>query len=487
MSAVSFAPAYLIPLLLNLVGIYAFTRLLNPAEYGTYAFLIGVVTLCQGALFSWIGLGAKRYFEWANGQGKLAELTATTYLGLLCSTLILAGGIMLWSLLLGGAPVSNRLLWIAGAVIVAKEFSTLSKVLELAALSRARYLLMECGESVIGMAVGLLLCWRQQLGASGIMLGLLAGSCAVLLFDSRRIVARIWHGRVDLRLQMEILRFALPISVAFFVEYLVSSVDRFLIEFFLGAHALGIYAVGYGIADRAVGAVFLALSVGAYPLVVRALERDGTAAAQDQARSNVTLLIAAAMPAFGGFLLTSGRIASVLVGQSYVTGAAELMPVCAIAVFLYGLRTQYYAHAPHLANRTSALIVASVPAAVINLGLNMVLLPSIGLAGAAWARLLAYAAALAISIFQAQRLFPLPFPPREFAKSCLATGIMCGALALLQFKSGAVGLISMIATGVVIYAALCLCLNIARLRTMLWSRGPIVVSLGVERLRSVVR
>lgn len=487
MSAVSYAPAYLIPMLLNLVGIYAFTRLLSPAEYGTYAFLIGVVTLCQGALFSWIGLGAKRYFEWASGQGKLAEFTATIYLGLLCSTLILASGFIFWGYLLGGAPVSDRLLLIAGAVIVAKEFSTLSKVLELAALSRARYLLMECGESVIGMTVGLLLCWRQHLGASGIMLGLLAGSCAVVLFDSRRIVARLLLGRVDLRLQMEILRFALPISVAFFVEYLVSSTDRFLIEFFLGAHALGIYAVGYGIADRAVGAVFLALSVGAYPLVVRALERDGTAAAQDQARRNATLLIAAAVPAFGGFLVTFGRIASVLVGRSYVTGATELMPVCAIAVFLYGLRTQYYAHAAHLANRTSALIVASVPAAVINLCLNMALLPSIGLAGAAWARLLAYAAALAISIFQARRLFPLPFPPGEFGKACLATGIMCVALALLRFESGTFGLIGMIATGMVIYVTLCLCLNIAGLRTMLRSWGPFAVVFRAGRPKSVVR
>jgi O-antigen/teichoic acid export membrane protein len=241
-----------------------------------------------------------------------------------------------------------------------------------------------------------------------------------------------------------------------------------MIQYYLGADLLGIYAVGYGVADRAVGAVFLALAVGSYPLVVRAFERDGRHAAQLQARQNIELMMAAVLPALGGFTIASGHIAAVLVGPAYAQGAAELMPLSGIAVFMYGLRSYYFAHAPHLANNTWALLGASVPAAVINLGLNTALLPSIGLMGAVWARLIAYTVALAISIVQARRIFPLPFPGLEAAKAAVATIAMCSVLFELHFSKTFVGLAGMILTGGLLYGTLAFCLNIVGIRRQLF-------------------
>ena len=469
MAVLAFAPAYLVPLLATLGGIYAFTRLLTPEQYGTYAFLVSVMTLCQGALFAWIGLGTKRFFERANNQGKLPVLCATMYLALGSGAVILVLGLVVaaWS---GAIPRPLvALFWVSASVIIVKEIALLSKVFELAALSRTRYVLMECGESLVGIAVGLYLCWHMGFAAEGILYGTLAGAAAVVIFDVRNIVRRLQKGRFDRKLQHEIFKFALPISAAFFVEYVVSSADRLMIQFFLGADALGIYAVGYGVADRAVGAVFLALAVGSYPLVVRAFERDGHAAARKQAGRNVGLLLAAVVPALGGFAVASKGVAAVLVGPQYAQGAAALMPLSAVAVFLYGLRAHYFAHAPHLANNTAALLTASVPAAVINLGLNAVLLPSLGLTGAVWARVGAYAVALTISIWQAQRIFPLPFPVRELAKAVIASGVMCWVLDWADFDPTPAGLVSLIFSGSGIYLVLAICLDIGGSRMALFA------------------
>ncbi len=464
MAVLAFAPAYIVPLLATLVSIYAFTRILTPDQYGLYAFLVSVMTLCEGALFAWIGLGTKRFFERAQGQNKVPVLCATMYLALTASAVLLIVGCAVILQIITVPPALRALLWIATAVMIVKQISLLSKSLELAALSRARYVLMECGESLIGVACGLYLCWRLHFAADGILYGMLVGAAAVVLFDARRIMHRLRGGRFDRGLQREIVAFAMPITAALVVEYVVSSADRLMIQFFLGADRLGIYAVGYGVADRAVGAVFLALAVGSYPLVVRAFERDGRKAAQRQALQNIELMMAAALPALGGFIIASGHIAAVLLGPAYASGAATLMPLSGVAVFLYGLRSYYFSHAAHLANNTWALLAASVPAAAINLSLNAALLPTIGLMGAVWARLIAYAVALAISIWQAHRLFPLPFPGREAAKSLMATVVMCLVLYGLDLPKNFFGLSAMIGAGGALYAVLAFCLNIAGVR-----------------------
>jgi O-antigen/teichoic acid export membrane protein len=50
--------------------------------------------------------------------------------------------------------------------------------------------------------------------------------------------------------------------------------------------------------------------------VVRAFERDGQRAAQLQARQNIELMMAAVLPALGGFMIASDHIAAVLVGPA---------------------------------------------------------------------------------------------------------------------------------------------------------------------------
>ena len=473
MAMLAYAPAYIVPLLANLISIYALTRILPPEQYGTYAYLMGVMLLCEGGLFASVGMGTKRFFERAAGQNRIAAFCTTMLLMFAALTIAL---VVLCGAGIALLPVPadlQLLLWLSVAVIFAKQLSHICKMLELVSLFRRRYVLMECADSILGVASGLYLCWYLRFGADGILYGMLIGSAVVILFDANRVIGRLWGGRFDGRLLREIAQFALPISITFFIEYLAATADRFMIQFLIGVDLLGIYAVGYGIADRAVGAVFLALAVGFYPMVVRALERHGREAARREAAGTIEILVAVVIPAFGGFVIASRHIAAVLVGPAYAPGAAALMPLSALAVLLFALRCHYYAYALHLSNRTWSLLTSSAPAVVVNLGLNAALLPSIGLIGAVWAKVIAYGLALTISVWQARRWFPLPFPMKVAVKAIVATVIMCTGLSVSRFPENFMGLVTMVSEGGAIYLLLAICLNIAGLRgrlALLWDR-----------------
>jgi O-antigen/teichoic acid export membrane protein len=470
MALLAFAPGYLVPMLATLFGIYAYTRILSPAEYGNYAFAMSIMLLVQSGLLSWVDMGAKRFFERAAQSGRVSAMCVTLYLGLLiCSVALLAScaiGLHLFQV----PPSVAALFWLGTVTIIAKEASLVSKTLELAALSRSRYVLMECGESLIGVGFGVWLCWYYGFGADGILWGLTIGALVVVAFDARRIINRLRSGTFDLDMQKQILLFSAPICISFFVELVMSSTDRVMVQFFLGSNELGIYAVAYSIAERAVSAVFMALGIASYPLVVRAMERGGAEAAIRQARQNVELLIAIALPAWGGFTVASGHIATVLAGPAYATRVSGLLPLAGAAVFMYSIRVHYFSHAQHLTSKTWSLLSASVPAVLINIAMNAVLLPELGLIGAVWARLTSYVVALGITLWLCRRQLRLPFPVWGAAKALVATLAMCGVLYMLNFPRNTVGLIELILVGALFYGTFALLFDFGGLRSMLLTR-----------------
>lgn len=466
---IRYAPAYIIPLFASVAGIAIFTRLLPPHAYGIYAVILSLTQVAQSLLFTWLNLSIKRFYEPAQQDGKLGTLTTTIYVA------FLAGGILLVLFVLGAQlaarlgllsldPGMIALLWLAVVVTILRELSTSSKSFELAALSTLRYVGMECGDSLIALAVGVGLCWYLGLGATGILIGSAAGGLAVALVDLPRLWQRLRGGTFDPALQHRLLLFGTPMALSYFFEFITSSSDRLLIEHFLGAGAVGVYAVSYSLANRAISAVFMVLTMSAYPMLIRRNEREGAAGARTQAADNIRLLLTFGLPALGGFIVLSPGIARVLVGASYVPEAIRLMPPLAIGLFFFNLRMHYFAHALQLAHRTAQSLTAAIPAAVLNLAFNAVLLPRMGIMAAAWANLAAYGLGLAISILQANRVFPMPFPVRTAASALAATAAMCAVLWLMPFPGGSVGLVCRIVAGLVVYGVLALALDIGDAR-----------------------
>lgn len=465
MKLLSYAPAYLVPQFVTLLGIYAITRILTPSEYGLYALAMSLMVPCQSFLFSWSDLGVKRFFERARRREELPVLSNTIYLGLAASSVILFAICGLGIVIIHPGSEFAGLIWIGAAVTVARQFSIISKTFQLTMLSRTRFTLMECSESIAGLASGLALCWWLGWGPTGILTGMLGGACLVLIWDRANIFKRLRAGRFDAGMQREIVGFAAPVSIAFFVEYIIASADRLLVELFLGTQALGVYAVSYSLAERGITAAFLALSVAGYPLIMLAKERRGDRAARAQARQNAEMLLAVSLPAWGGFTVAAGHIAAVLVGPEYSAEAAKLLPPTGIAIFLFALRVHYFYYSMHLTGRTWTMLQASVPAALLNLVLNVILLPRFGLIGAVWASVAAYAVGLLISVYLSIRYFPLPFPAWAAVKAAIATAAMCGLLASLRFPMNALGLAEMVLLGVTLYGTLVFAFDIGRIRS----------------------
>ena len=192
---------------------------------------------------------------------------------------------------------------------------------------------------------------------------------------------------------------------------------------------MGLYAVATGIVDRAVTLVFMAVTLGAFPLAIDALERDGVAAARRQLMTNATALLALAVPAVVGIACLARPIADVLVGPDYRAGVVAMMPAIALLSLLRGFTVHYFDHALHLGCRTDLFLFTVGPAAAVSLVLNPLLIPRLGIMGAIHVALTTQALALVSTIVSAGACSRSASRGARRRACGLASTAMAGALA----------------------------------------------------------
>jgi O-antigen/teichoic acid export membrane protein len=103
-----------------------------------------------------------------------------------------------------------------------------------------------------------------------------------------------------------------------------------------------------------------------------------------------------------------------------------VVPVVAAA---YALSALQFCVAPgiHIGGRTRALSVIGIVAAVSNLGLGLVMIPALGMMGAAWATVGAFALAFVGAAWLAQRSHPVRYELGRLAR-IVAAGLVAYTL-----------------------------------------------------------
>jgi N-acetylglucosaminyldiphosphoundecaprenol N-acetyl-beta-D-mannosaminyltransferase len=246
--------------------------------------------------------------------------------------------------------------------------------------------------------------------------------------------------------------------------------DRLFLERLAGPDAVAVYAVAFGMVDRPVTLLFMAVTLAAFPLAVDRLERQGPAAAREQLLHNATALLALAVPAAVGLACVAEPLAAVVVGPDYRAGVAAILPWIAALALIQGLMAHYFGHAFHLANRTDLFVRLLAPAAVASLVLNPLLIPVWGLAGSLTAAFAAQGTALVLTAATARRVFPIGFPVAQALRVALAAAVMALAIEAAALPPTLSGLVLAILLGAGVYGAAVLLLDVAGIGTALLAR-----------------
>jgi O-antigen/teichoic acid export membrane protein len=174
--------------------------------------------------------------------------------------------------------------------------------------------------------------------------------------------------------------------------------------------------------------------------------------------------------------LTADYVAASLVGPEFRSGVAALLPIMSFTAMARGVRGHFIDHAFHLSGRPLMMLWTYVPATVVNIALNIYVVPRYGMMGAAWTALVCQGGTMLGGWFLGTSLFPVWLPIGQVVTCVLAIVPMSLALMLIRFPLNWFGLFAAITLGGGLYIVTALALNVGEVR-----------SIGLDILRKRLR
>ena len=298
---------------------------------------------------------------------------------------------------------------------------------------RARaYFLTTILNVVAAIALTVVLVVGLDEGARGLLLGSYATGAAFVL----GLIALQWRRlslRFDPALLRRLFRFGLPTMPAEVSLYALNFVDRLIIVRSLGLAEAGLYSLGVKFA-QAVNVLVRGFQL-AWPPLAYSIRDDGEA--RRTYATVVTLFVAGCAFVVAGMWLFSRWIVRALAAPKFFD-SYEVIGLISAAVTLYAL---YLVLVVILGRtgRTELNLPAAVGALVVNVALNLILVPSLGIVGAALALVASYLVVLGLMYAFTQRLFPVPYEWGRLARVVLTVATIVGVAELLTPTEGAAG------------------------------------------------
>jgi O-antigen/teichoic acid export membrane protein len=402
-----------------------YTRLIPPAEYGLLELLTALLSIAVLSVTLGLSSAINKVYHRDCQTPDEQRAVVGTALAASFPLVVVVGGLLLTfaaqiSEALLGSPEHADLLRIAVASSLC--YAVLGMVLGgLRARERtAAYSSVTVVQFSLAMVLNLVLVVVFGLGVRGVLLGNLTANVSALALA----LALTGPGRIafDRRLVRPLFAFGIAVIPSMLSSWVMDVSDRYLLRLFRDLDEVAQYGVGYKFGMAVQLLVTWPFQL-AWPAIAFGISRDeGHERTYARVLTYLLLLLTFVVLLF---VAASTSVLPFVIGAKYAPACA-VVPVVAAA---YALSALQYCVSPgiHVGGRTRSLSVIGVAAAVSNLVLGLLMIPSLGMTGAAWATVAAYGLAFAGSAWLAQRSHPVRYERGRIAR-IVGAGLVAYAL-----------------------------------------------------------
>jgi O-antigen/teichoic acid export membrane protein len=444
--------ATFVTLVQGLLSAALLTRLLTVESYGVYAQYRAVAGLAVAALSFNLGHGFLRFgspLAPPDRRRMMATIiTAQTLITTLALALSLPFGERL-SLAAFDRPDRWLLVAIWAWSVLSLAQVQLQNSLVIAQRAALAYAVTTAYRVGSIASLGILWLWPTVGAAVGVGVGVMALTTLGLAWLAR---ADLMWPRIDLAPLRQLLRFCLPLLPVQLALWVCASSDRFFLKYFEGLESVARYALVYTFASL-IPVLFSAVSNIFLSAVSRwhdAGEHERVSRAFSQTLRAYWLVGTGALV---GVTVGAPAIAELVAGPRYVfAGVASVSLWIALGGFIYGF-FQIFTRLFDLARRPYSVSATWVIAMVLNLGLNALLIPPLGMSGAAIATAASYALAFAVAWLIRPRTVRFDLPLARLAAHAAAAAAIALAARALPAPGMAPGLAVAVLAGALVCAA----------------------------------
>lgn len=404
----------------SLLLVPLYTRVLVPDDYGVIDLLTIATSLIAVTVALEIAQAVARFFpEATDVRQRVGYASTSLWFSIVAYSLVLVGSVVL------ADPLSAWLLGTdgrAGVFRVAMAATWFTGIFYLVqsqlrySLQPRQYVVSSVVFSLTSLATSVLFVLVLGQGVVGVFYGQVAGGIVGLAVALRASgdVYRLEFDRVKLA---QMLHFSIPLIPSSIGVMVALYVDRIAINELMTIRDVGLFGVGYRLSSLT-GLLMVGFVSALTPLIyAHHAEADTPRELARIFRSFVALALVTCL----ALALFAQDILTIMTTPDYVPGAV-VVPLLAPALLLSSM----YIFAPGLAilKRTAVISVINVCSAALNTVLNFMLIPTMGIAGAATATLVGSVTVFSANMVASQRLYPVPHDWRRLGSAVLVVVLL---------------------------------------------------------------
>lgn len=388
-----------------------YTRVLTPSDYGIVSYLqvySGVLTVLLG--FGFHGAQTRYYYEYRDDSKSVGQFMFTTNVTtlvaflVLCLPLIIIGALRGWVIGSESIPFHPYMSVTLFSVLLTVLFSYVTTSLRMKQNFFAATLINILSFLITTSFTIFFVAYLKK-GAFGRIAGNALG-VLVIIIPSYLIYSRQFICKFSKSALKYAIAFGFPIIIHNLMGTIHSSIDRIMLEHYLPISELGIYTLGTTVAG--VLQMFIAAFNQAYQPSYYQLMESGHDTIEKHIVSTFKLWLG---------LLTLATCIGLLVGGPFLTFFAGpqfnevglIFPYLLLSFYAGGF--YYFFSSPiFFFKKTHILPYITGSSAVINIGLNLLLIPRHGIIGAAVATIISHIWITLSSYWYGNRLFKIRWP-----------------------------------------------------------------------------
>lgn len=255
---------------------------------------------------------------------------------------------------------------------------------------RTVYVISGIAQSLIYYLLAILLI-KMGYAYNGLIYANLVSSAAILIYFWLKNKDFFTLGKYDKKIAKELLRFGIPLVPTFMIFWIFHSMDKIMISNMLGTAELGIYSIGARVAS--VSSIIYNAFAGGWQYFAYSTMRDNDYKKMMGKIWEILFVISSCF--FIVAFIFKDFIFNVLFTGEYRKGVIVfpyLLFSPFIQMLIQVLGTQY-----HIIKKTYYSPILFAIGALVNIGLNYLLIPKIGIEGASIATLIGFVVVLILS------------------------------------------------------------------------------------------
>lgn len=416
----------LLPALTAFITTPILTNLFAPEEYGKWALTLSISSFLVALTASGLGSAVIRFYPAYKARSSLttffSTISITTGVVTVAAAAVASFILFLFRNFFPSALVEflPLIVFIFIAQSIFTIYMAVMRAQERSSVFTTFQLLLNYG----GLGVGLLFVIGFNFRVDGLLLGTLLTLILIVpslfYFATKGFGVQIRHFQMADALQM--VDYALPLTLGSVAMWGLRLSDLFIISFFSSERAVGLYTVSYNISSKSIELLVTLFLLSVSPLLMNTWERDGQEATEKTLTMVTRVYLIVCLPATVGLSVLSFPFVALLTSPEYYEGY-RIFWLVALSSFVWGL-ANIAQMGMAIKKRTRRLGANQIIAAVIHIGLAVLLVPRFGYAVAAATTLVGYSVLLILHTLSSRPHLPWHFPFATLRNVLAASSVM---------------------------------------------------------------